>query len=947
MQAYIRDRVEDELRPLLVEIAEEDENLVLYIDDVILTTLTFTVETVFQRIIDFGFGDITGKQALREACSSICMKLFGRSLVVTYDVLMAFAMAEVSTQFASMADGVDDPGGIADQLAQLPGVQGEREFIAEVLEDTLDIAAQVFTPLPDATRARIRNLLYVIIDSVPPNPGDDWLEDLTNNPAIQGATYEAMLDLTTELGGILAENLMQFLSLVLIKVAEKALEILSDYVEAGADQIEEWLDELAATAQALYNWFLSLPQQFAALAAQIEAAIDEALADVTSILNLFANNQRRQALVDAIEAQYQKIVETALTKNLVYQNAPDLPSFNVFGVKTPAKSDITAGFAGLIASNVVDVFVQPILDFALAPLASAQLELLDDVRELVLALRDIDSSQNITAQVTDVVLDWLANQVREAFGGKDPGMELNLFGIDLGFVGFPLDDLVATVKSVARNLAVFETLVRHLVDQLQTVLEGEEAEAALHLQEEAERIRQQEVEMMLSESQLTNLDVLILEPSASAEYRDDLEIEVFLENVPRSYLGLGEATLPRVFVLLNDEQLDLAKFTVEEQEITSGIGVPSPESVAAEILSIMQGLEEVPTVTSGFQDLLPDSQDQHVDKSKQGMPALTRRTIHTPGDNSGLFGQFLEVDRGDPDSTGQSYHDLIRRNMTDRISERRTILSSPLPNSGPRLRKTRSRSLTAPQAPKRQMRSTQVSLQSKMEKTKDLMNRPGRVRLTSHTPKTRTSGRTLSQRVVMTDSESMQLEATQINESLGVDTNLVGQILTVKERDAVLSDIGSGLILRRRIPIEELREGINTLSVGVANGATVIENGQSRPFRLQEAVSFIVTPIEGGESTRHPIAGDLYNHLPESLRDALRRDERLGRSDSSPRQPRRGKEEDRPQANKYRYALPPRAIRDRQCQQGVQQMRDSLTDKVELLKQYSEAVKQNELNPTY
>ncbi|MEM7119181.1 MAG: hypothetical protein AAF614_42580 [Chloroflexota bacterium] len=944
MQAYMRDRVEDDLRPLLIEIADEDENLVLYIDDVILTTFTFTVETVFQRIINYGFGNITGKQALKEACSSICMKLFGRSLVVTYDVLMAFAMAEVSTQFANMAEEADQPNGLAEQLAQLINLQSEQDFIAEVMEDTLQIAAQVFTPLPDPTRARIRNLLYIIIDSVPPNPGDDWLDDLLNNPAIQEATYEAMFDLTIEIGGILAENLMRFLSLVLIKIAEKSLAILYDYVDAGLEQIEEWLEELAEVAQALYSWFLSLPQQFAALAAEIEAAIDEALDLIADTLNLFANEQRQQTLINAIETKYQEIVMAVLTDNPIYQNTPEFPSFDLFGVQIPTKSDIAAGFAEFAAENVVAVFVQPILDLAVAPLATAQLTLLEEVHELVLALRDIDSSQNITAQVTDLVLDWLAAQIREAFAEEDPGVEFNnLFGISLGFVGFPLDDLVATVRSTVRSLAAFETVIRNLVDQIQTILEAEEMEAALRLQEEAERIRQQEVEMMLTESHLTNVDVLILEPSASAEYRDDLEIEIFLEGVPYSYLGLGEATVPRVFMLLNDEQLALSEFTVEEHTAASSNETVTAEFVAAEILSIVQELEEVENVTPVLQSALLKLDNNQSNKHGQETRAGMRRIIHSPGAHAGFFGQLREVDKHVPVTTKQSPHTVTRDPTPNRISERRIVQVVPSPSPSSRLGARHARHLHAPQIPRQQSHNTQVTKSRKTEALHDLINRPGRVRLTSHVPKTRNSSRTVAKRMPSKISKNAHAETAQAKDKFTVDKDLVGRILTVNEREEILADSGSGLLLKRRIPIEALKEGINTLSVAVANGATVIENGQQTPLRIQEAVSFMITPSEEDSTRRRHTSDDLYVRLPKLLRDALHRDERLGRTDPSPRQPVQGKGNGRPQPTDTKFSSPPRAVRYHQSQVGIKQMSDAMQSKTRLLRLYGEALKDKNL----
>ncbi len=927
LQTYIQERVEGELRPLLLNTIKNDETLVLYINDVILSTLNFTVNTVFRRIISFGSGEITGRQALREACSSICMKLFGRSLVVSYDVIMTYSLSQLSTQLLLQADKVDQSGGIVEQIAELIKAPTlEHDFIAEVMEDTLRIAAQVFTPLPDKSRARIRKLLYSLIDTMPDHPDGKWLEGLAANRDIPPTTYDDMEGLAREVGGLLAENLMQFLNLVLLRLAQKALEILNDYVEAGLEAIEQWLDELEQVARAIYEWFLSLPQRFAALTAQIDAAIDNALAIVTDVLKLFASHQRRQTLIAAIQRDYQKQVLAALNRDPIYKAIPDS-----VGLRTPSKADIAAGVADLIGDSIVAVFVQPILNLGLTSLASNPLELIEDVRDLVVALREVDARQNIADKVTDIVLDWFAKQVREVFDNRDPGMKIALLCIDIGFVVFPLNDLISTVKSAVRSIDIFETLIRNLTNHVQAIVEEEEKEAALRLHEQAERVRQEEVKLLVTESQLTNLDVMILEPLAAAEYSGDLNIEIFLEGAPLSYLGLGEAVLPRITVLLNGEQLELDKFTVEEHKMPSD----SNDRSASELSDIIRTIEKIGNLPSAERGAVLHDTTQRLDVIERGVPLITRQVRYQPGDKLDLFGRMVHGDNN-ADLKNYSYMELVRLNMNSRIAQRRDAL--PLGDS--QRSTNREDIMHTPLS----IPLSQTSLNSRQARTnnaQEWINRTGYVRSVSHQPATHMS-RPVPDLTIITEHDYVSTEDARSNDKISVDPTLIGRIITIGRRHDLLTNAGHGLILRRRIPITALMEGINTLAVAITNGATVIENGRKRSFRIEEAVSFIATPPASGDRS-NGVMGKPFSHLPELLRRAMEREEELKRTGTAPSTTPPADGENRPQPNNYMYCLPSRTDRHHQCQLGVKAMQAVLQSRIDLLTQYREAIKQNEL----
>ena len=78
----------------------------------------------------------------------LLMRLFGRSLVVTGDVLLAHALAVSRANSGSLAAHANDPGGVAPTLA---GLTGSTATVADLVSETLEVCAETFGP--DARRS--------------------------------------------------------------------------------------------------------------------------------------------------------------------------------------------------------------------------------------------------------------------------------------------------------------------------------------------------------------------------------------------------------------------------------------------------------------------------------------------------------------------------------------------------------------------------------------------------------------------------------------------------------------------------------------------------------------------------------------------------------------------------------------------------------------------------
>ncbi|MCP4418195.1 MAG: hypothetical protein GY805_16355, partial [Chloroflexi bacterium] len=257
LKAYLKARIGKELVPVLHQAIDNDPDLKLYVDEVFFSTLDFTINVIFEQLLGWSSGNVTYKTALREVCSGIVMRLVGRSLVVTADILSTAALAQTSDIFKDVANHVDDNGGIADQLSSL--VNLEREMMAEIMEETLLIAADVFDPLPDSTRRHIRNLLYEMIETIPPGTDATFLDQLADDFFIPN--FDTVQALAGELGTIILKNMEAFLTRVLQRIAEIVLEEIGEIIDDIKEQIEAWVNEIEQLAADIQQKLLELAQE--------------------------------------------------------------------------------------------------------------------------------------------------------------------------------------------------------------------------------------------------------------------------------------------------------------------------------------------------------------------------------------------------------------------------------------------------------------------------------------------------------------------------------------------------------------------------------------------------------------------------------------------------------------------------------------------------------------
>jgi hypothetical protein len=217
----------------------------IFLDEVLVATLRFATGVIFTEAAQWARGNDSIQKAMRECCSALLMQLLGRTLVVTADVLLLKALQMVSGAFLAAVPELNRRDGAVDKLASL--VPLDRNAIKDAVEEIFGLAADVFKPLPDDKRARIRELMYEVIDTTPTDPDRAFLEQLRNDGMIPNV--EAATALALELGGIIAENFTRLVTRILQLLAEAMLAALEAAIAAVEHEIAAWIGEIEGLIQ--------------------------------------------------------------------------------------------------------------------------------------------------------------------------------------------------------------------------------------------------------------------------------------------------------------------------------------------------------------------------------------------------------------------------------------------------------------------------------------------------------------------------------------------------------------------------------------------------------------------------------------------------------------------------------------------------------------------------
>jgi hypothetical protein len=565
LQHFVGSRLRSQIEPVLRSaLAADDPDLRIYVDDVLLASIGFSTSVVFQRARDWAAGAQTDLTTLREACSAVVMNFFGRSLVVTADVLMHKALQQMSGSLRATGAALNQPDGIVERLARLvPEVN--RDAIHDGVAEIFDLAADVFQPWPDAKRARIRELMYRIINTAPAGSDADYMVQLANAAFVPNA--QAASELALELGGLIRDNFGRLIERLIERFAEQVIELLQDAIEFAEAQIVRWLDELQTLLNDALRALQALLHEIERLRRLVADAADAMLDQAERFLGVLGNPSRRNALRRTTRAVVKDACVAVLEGQDAYRFLPQ------------AGQELVRGALGGAIDAVLDNVIVDEVARLLGGIAGELESLLADARE-------IDPSDDVAGALLELLVDRVEDAIRGAFGNQlhipigfrvrghydgprldtpvgsfRPRIDIDL-NFELGEVRIEVADLVRVLRQWVRGLQAITGAAHDFGASLMALLTLERQLEANEVAVADTQARHDAAVRRKRETLDATASVRILHPGPAAAYGGDVPVEIALDGVPHGFLGREAQERQRVLVFLNDVSVPASSFDV-------------------------------------------------------------------------------------------------------------------------------------------------------------------------------------------------------------------------------------------------------------------------------------------------------------------------------------------------------------------------------------------------
>lgn len=550
LRTFMSEQIHGELVPVLRDRLASRPDLRTYLDDVFLPTTDFTLETVFGAVLDWPRRG-ADREALKEVLSGILMKLVGRSLVVTTDIMLAAAQAQMHGILNDLADNVEAPNGIVKQLSKAANLPVPVSEIAELTADALRIGAEVLGPLDESQRAKIRSLMYEVIDPLPSGAGPGFLQELGDAGFMPNT--EAMMALATELAAIGGERFLLFVTKLIELIGSKILEELAEVLEAAQRQLQQWVDDAQQALEEMQRRLGQLLADIERLAEEVADLFNQAADNLLGVLAPLATSSGRRKFKSKLAGEIVDQALAVLTDNHVY--------------RTLAPPDLKRAMRGMARDAVEEALDNDVIDGVLDIVGGVAEELdsiMDDVREL-------DPDRDLAQQIGNLMINRLTDAIYDNLG-RDPhirvAFEIDILGtrhvVSLGRVDVPAEAIVDGLRRAVRDLDAFEDALRDAARSLSSAftkearLQAAEAERA-DISAKRERLGRQRTSF-----QAAPRGVRILSPTPGTMAQGELPVRIEVQGLARDAV-LDEDDRPDlVHVFLNGRELPLRSFAVAD-----------------------------------------------------------------------------------------------------------------------------------------------------------------------------------------------------------------------------------------------------------------------------------------------------------------------------------------------------------------------------------------------
>lgn len=550
LRALMSDQIHTELAPALRDRLLLRSDLKSYFDEVFLPTTDFTLETVFGVVTDWTRRG-ADRERLKEALSGVLMKLIGRSLVVTTDIMLAAAQDQLHGILNRLANDVAAPNGIVAQLSKATQLPVPTSEIAELTADALRIGAEVLGPLSETQRARIRSLMYEVIDPLPMDAGADFLQQL------RGSTFmpngQAMMALATELGAVGGERFLQFVAKLIDLIGRKILEEMAEILEAVQRQLQQWVDDTQRALEEMQRRLGQLVADIERLAREVARQFDDAAEDLLRALTPLASASGRRRFRSRLADELVGDALSALTDNFVYRSLapPDLRR----SMRALARDALEQALDNKVIDGVLDI---------VGELAEEIDSIMDDVREL-------DPDRDLAQQIGNLVVNRLADAIYDRIG-RDPhvnvGFDVTILGtrhgVSLGRIDVPVEAVVDGMRRAIRELDAFEDAVR---DAARSLASAFTKEATLQVAEGERRdivANHERLTRQRAAVEPTPRGVRILSPVPGSVAVGQAKLQIEIQGLSRDAVDDTDDRPSIVHVFLNGREIPLSGFAVAE-----------------------------------------------------------------------------------------------------------------------------------------------------------------------------------------------------------------------------------------------------------------------------------------------------------------------------------------------------------------------------------------------
>jgi hypothetical protein len=568
LQDFLESKIDGTLAPVLRSQLAGTPDLITELDEVLLPALRLTVQTALPQLLRWKSGSVN-QTTLKEIFSSVIMSLAGRTLVVTADILSATAEDRMNELLLSAADSLHNSH-LADHLESAlakAGIVVDLQDVEELVEEALRVGADVFAPLPTDTRARIRELMYGIIQTLPPGPSAAFQNQLTSSGFIPNETK--IRTLASELATIAAGRLERFAQLILVRIAEKLLAELQQVIADIEAHVAEWIGQLGALINQLQQDIAALVHDIAILVEQATHAFEDARGRMLTLLEGLGSNNGRTAFLNEVESAVYDLASPLLTDNPVFALLPS-------DVKARARQAMRDTIRTLAHNG----FVNSIL--------GAVGGITGEVDAFFAEVSTLDPHEGLATGILNLLLDHIETRVRAAVGGAaafDIGFTVAwsvdvwtfdiLKGkwtkstisfserIELARVHWDLDGLLPLLRRAVAALAPVEAQLTSVATTLLNAFDLEHQAAQKGTNRDSKQSDRAAAARTYDESSSVPGTIDILEPVQSALYEAPVAIHVRLPDTPASFVGAGASEEQRVFLWLNSQEIPRAQFTVD------------------------------------------------------------------------------------------------------------------------------------------------------------------------------------------------------------------------------------------------------------------------------------------------------------------------------------------------------------------------------------------------